>query len=51
MKSNEGSLLPNLAPLWENCFGKDFMEKAGWGSVCSVLLLILKRNMKPLRQA
>lgn len=36
MKIDQEGLLPNLAPLWENFFGRDFMDRTGWGSMYSV---------------
>jgi HSP20 family protein len=46
MKIDQESLFPSLAPLWENFFGRDLMEKAGWGSVSSVPAVNIEETPK-----
>ena len=36
MKIDQESIFPSLAPLWEDFFGKDIMERAGWRSTSSI---------------
>lgn len=35
-KKTQDSFFPSIAPYWENFFGRDIMERAGWRSTSSV---------------
>ena len=36
IKKNGNSFFPNITPHWEDFFGRDIMEMAGWKSASSI---------------
>ncbi len=36
MKIDQDTFFPSIAPLWEDFFGRDIMERTGWRSTSSV---------------
>ncbi len=44
MKIDQESMFPSLAPLWEDFFGKDIMERAGWRGASSMPAVNIEEN-------